>query len=135
MKAVYAILAILFLPGIFCCNNKNNSLKMTIELEVFSGRSNPTWVLDKPDAERLQKMLQNLPLSASVMPEVGLGYRGFTITGEYQEKTSVQHIYNGKVWMIKDPEKIFEDIFHAEEMLLKIAREKGYGELLLGSGK
>jgi len=52
-----------------------------VELDVFSGRPNPRWEPDEPDAEALRGLLSQLPVTTERSPEPpGLGYRGFLIT-------------------------------------------------------
>ena len=51
---------------------------MTVELDVFSGRPNPTWELDKPGRENLWRLQSRLNVSSRAYWEPpALGYRGF----------------------------------------------------------
>lgn len=51
-----------------------------VELEVFSGRPNPSWSLSAAEVEALAGMLQALSPAAAVPPADGLGYRGIVVT-------------------------------------------------------
>jgi hypothetical protein len=53
-----------------------------IELDVFSGRPNPTWDLTRDQAAELARLHATLSQasSANVIPD-GLGYRGFKLHG------------------------------------------------------
>ena len=52
---------------------------MVVELDIFSGRPNPRWELDEPDAGELQRLQSSLPASGGTAPEPPpLGYRGFS---------------------------------------------------------
>jgi len=51
---------------------------MIVELDVFSGRPNPTWHLDQSRARELGEQHRRLAATAEQPPEPpGLGYRGF----------------------------------------------------------
>ena len=63
---------------------------MQIELDVFSGRPNPTWSLNDEQARKYLARFKALKISESKrVPYDGLGYRGFKVTGfqEYDEVT------------------------------------------------
>jgi hypothetical protein len=52
-----------------------------VELDLFSGRPNPTWELDDRSAQQLEPLIEGLPpthVPASEPP--GLGYRGFRVS-------------------------------------------------------
>jgi hypothetical protein len=56
-----------------------NPALQTIELDVFSGRPNPSWQLDGEARKKLVSLLGALAPAQTPAPEVpGLGYRGFT---------------------------------------------------------
>ena len=51
-----------------------------VELDVFSGRPNPTWELDDRWALLLQQLIEGLPTTGRPPPEPpALGYRGFRV--------------------------------------------------------
>jgi hypothetical protein len=52
-----------------------------VELDIFSGRPNPTWVLDQIQCQVFLTLLGALPRTQSLPPEPpGLGYRGFVVS-------------------------------------------------------
>jgi hypothetical protein len=54
---------------------------MLVELDIFSGRPNPTWELDEQAARTLRELHQELWGVDERPPEPpGLGYRGFVYT-------------------------------------------------------
>ena len=53
-----------------------------VELDVFSGRENPRWHLDRPAEAELRRLVERLPPAVGASPEPpGLGYRGFVVSG------------------------------------------------------
>jgi hypothetical protein len=52
-----------------------------VELDLFSGRPNPTWELDDRSAQQLAQLIESLPPTHLPPPEPpGLGYRGFRVS-------------------------------------------------------
>jgi hypothetical protein len=56
-------------------------MPIEVELEIFSGRPNPTWVLEKSlQAECVSRLKAMRPaLDSAFPPPQGLGYRGFIV--------------------------------------------------------
>lgn len=55
---------------------------MRIEADLFSGRPNPAWTLDAPQAAELASLLGRLrPASSAPAQAEGLGYRGLVVHG------------------------------------------------------
>jgi hypothetical protein len=55
--------------------------RVSIELDIFSGRANPRWQLDGRATRRLRQLHAGLAVSSTSPPEPpGLGYRGFKYT-------------------------------------------------------
>ncbi|MDX2138104.1 MAG: hypothetical protein SF123_08405 [Chloroflexota bacterium] len=53
---------------------------MRVELDIFSGRPNPTWEMTAAQAETLTSILREMPTHVGQIPfNDGLGYRGFII--------------------------------------------------------
>lgn len=53
-----------------------------VEVELYSGRPNPRFVLSAPDAAEFRRRLDALPLARDAAgPRDGLGYRGLRVTG------------------------------------------------------
>lgn len=56
------------------------SSRATVEVAVFSGRRNPSFVLDADTTRSLLGILASLPISSGTrLPDPGLGYRGFNV--------------------------------------------------------
>lgn len=62
-------------------NGDDNMLR--IEMDIFSGRENPFWNLNMNESEIFMQKFASLPEEKEISSvEVGLGYRGFIITGD-----------------------------------------------------
>jgi hypothetical protein len=107
-------------------------VSMTVELDVYSGRPNPTWSLSAQEAEQVASLLANLPSSESAAEE-GLGYRGFILlntrrAGNLPERLRVSR---GVVTLYHDERaEHFVDANGLEKRLLEQAREHGFGSVL-----
>jgi len=65
-----------------------------VELDIFSGRPNPRWELDKPTAEALYRLISQLDTaSGGPLDRPGLGYRGFIM----RDGSGERRAYNGYV--------------------------------------
>jgi hypothetical protein len=54
-----------------------------VELDLFSGRPNPTWALDERSAQQIQQLIDSLAPTHLPPPEApALGYRGFRVSLE-----------------------------------------------------
>ena len=56
------------------------SCAVRVELDIFSGRPNPTWTLSAGETAELKRRLADLPPSAKAPQPPPLGYRGFVMT-------------------------------------------------------
>jgi hypothetical protein len=52
---------------------------LAVEVDLFSGRPNPGWVLSPPEAAELLARLRALAPGGEPPPAPGLGYRGFLV--------------------------------------------------------
>ena len=103
----------------------------TVELDVFSGRQNPTWTLTREESKELARRLRDLPpAEGSLAPPGHLGYRGFWITaatdGQWPEPRL--HVHDGVVLIVRPAglSALHEDIRGAEKWLIALASERGY---------
>jgi hypothetical protein len=105
---------------------------MTVELDVYSGRPNPTWSLSAAEAEQIAGLLKDLPRTAAGAAE-GLGYRGFVLrmsdpagatSKSVRVSTGVVTIQQG------DRAEHFVDAHGVEERLLQQARDHGFGSVV-----
>lgn len=53
--------------------------RTVVELDIFSGRSNPSWTLSGDDAGQLLELLRSAPIVGRRSIENNLGYRGFIV--------------------------------------------------------
>ncbi len=82
---------------------------MLVELDVFSGRPNPTWEIDAAGVQALQRLHARLHVSeAPAHPPAALGYRGVRYALDAQAYCAVRgHIY-GKGAVLDDPRSTVE---------------------------
>ena len=111
---------------------------VTVELDVYSGRPNPTWTLTAQEVAELTLRLQKLATLPTV-PSVGnLGYRGFLLhnPGNAPGIGAEVRVYNGVV-IITDQGRTsaYKDSHALEQWLIEQARAHGQGETLKAVGK
>lgn len=108
-------------------------MKISVQMDVFSGRPNPSW---EPDAAESGEILKKLSLlikvdtSSAVFPD-DLGYRGFVISiRDEDSKTAAPTVYricNGFVLKNGD---VFSDNSLLEKQLMKQAVSEGFGDII-----
>jgi hypothetical protein len=64
-----------------------------VELDLYSGRPNPSWTLTADQTTTLDTMLAALSPSSAQPPEGGLGYRGFLV----HDGTKTIRVFQGSV--------------------------------------
>ncbi len=104
-----------------------------VELDIFSGRPNPSWELSAEDASELAVRMTNLTLAGKPPVMGGLGYRGFVISNPDKiEGLPIQiQIYKRTITTTeKELTNYYEDINSIESWLLEHARKSGYGDLI-----
>ena len=103
---------------------------LKIELDVFSGRPNPTWQLDDAQTMELLALLADLPTAMQRQAEP-LGYRGFLVyrPGLGGEVAAPIRVYAGTVEIDSQP---LADVRGAEAWLLRHARANGCAAVLDG---
>lgn len=99
-----------------------------IELDVFSGRPNPTWQLDDAQTIELLALLADLPIATQRKTEE-LGYRGFLVyrLGPGGTVAAPVRVYAGTVEIDSQP---LADVRGAEAWLLRFARANGWAAIL-----
>jgi hypothetical protein len=117
------------------CSLENSYRKIVlivVELDVFSGRPNPTWSLSVEQAEELLEAFQNLPPTDKLSPETGLGYRGFILSNPDRIGGLSPHIriYGGIVTMTDGYVQAYRDDHEIEQLLLLQALQHGYKTLV-----
>lgn len=100
---------------------------MEIELDVFSGRPNPTWVASPERAASISRGLSSLS-DAPAQPEPGhLGYRGFVI----RQGALRARVYDGHVFVTTNgTTRTFTDSIGLEAQLIDDARQRGFGDVI-----
>jgi len=72
--------------------------QVTVELDVFSGRPNPTWSLEQPERDVLLQLLRARNAEARARWEPpGLGYRGFVLHIASDGKVEVVRVGGGTI--------------------------------------
>ena len=101
----------------------------TVELDVYSGRVNPSWELPAEDSRELARRLAGLATAATPPAEPGLGYRGFVISSPGR---SVR-VYQGVVSVSEGgATHHYRDSGQLERWLAEQARARGHGDLVAG---
>ena len=71
--------------------------RVEVELDIFSGMPNPSWVLTAAEADAFEERLAGLPPSASRSLSGQLGYRGFIVQMTSAAATRLVHVQTGTV--------------------------------------
>ncbi len=69
---------------------------MQVEVDLFSGRPNPTWELGTAESSEVLALLHGLPTSSCGPEPEALGFRGFVLTDLETGERIVS--YRGNVW-------------------------------------
>jgi hypothetical protein len=104
--------------------------QLRVELNVFSGRPNPSWVMEPGEAaELLERLRRLLPGSGAAPP--GLGYRGFTVYRvEHGQPTPWLEVGPGGVRTFEAGRQAFyRDTGDIEEWLRDQAAGRGFAAL------
>jgi hypothetical protein len=72
-----ALVVLIFVAA--CSSDGKAPASATVELDVFSGRPNPTWTLGEPEAARILGAWEALEPAQSVPYPGQLGYRGVVV--------------------------------------------------------
>ena len=81
--------------------------RVEIELDIFSGMPNPTWVLADADADRFMKQLAAAPPGPATELSGNLGYRGFIIQVAQGADSQLIHIQAGTIHLSKGAAKAY----------------------------
>src|SRR5437763_1383569 len=73
------------------------SERVEVELDIYSGMPNPTWVLSSDEADRFLKQLAAAPRTSAREPSGNLGYRGFIVHVTQAADTRLARVQNGVV--------------------------------------
>jgi hypothetical protein len=110
---------------------------MKIELDIFSGRENPTWNLSPREADVFVEKFRSLPKMRSEPPRWnGLGYRGIIVRDGLNDDEDISEIkvYNEVVRVISDKEPSnYLDAGRALELWLMKTGKRHIGDQLYES--
>jgi len=103
-----------------------------VELDVFSGRPNPTWPLTPPQVQKLMSMLGRLSLGGRQEPG-GLGWRGFLLHRLDSIGTSRLwlRVADGAVSVNEGGGHVYRDTEGIEAWLRDQAERHGFSSLLV----
>ena len=83
------------------------SAHVEVELDIFSGMPNPTWVLSNAEAESFLQQLAALSQSSARELRGNLGYRGFSLQVTQVNDTQLIRIQSGTVHISKGAANVF----------------------------
>jgi hypothetical protein len=112
---------------------------LTVRLLIFSGRPDPEWELDAADMKELLEGVQAIAAGeeANAPPIGGLGYRGFLLQGPAMSelRSEAVTVFRGVVTLLRGQKGTHRrDTGELERILLRQARDRGYGDALDAAG-
>lgn len=131
MKAVLLFLIIFIFSA--CSSTKTKQqMKISIQLDVFSGRPNPSWELSPSESGELFNQLSLLPeADAAKAPYYDrLGYRGFIVSVYEKDTTSSPSIYRIFQGYVFNSDKLYSDKDSLEKSFIEQARKKGFADII-----
>ena len=78
-----------------------------VELDIFSGMPNPTWMLTNSEADRFTKQLAALPPAEARELSGNLGYRGFIVQCTQGTNTQSIRIQRGLVQIARNEATVY----------------------------
>lgn len=102
-----------------------------VELDIFSGMPNPTWILTDTEADGFLKQLAALPPTSARELSGNLGYRGFIVQCRQADNTQLIRVQNGAVHISKGVTNVYayDEDRELERWLLNTGRPHLKGEL------
>lgn len=82
------------------------SAKVEVELDIFSGNPNPTWILAPEEGVLFLQRLTALPEAPAKDLSTHLGYRGFVVQVVQGTEQRLVHIQNGTVQILVNDTKV-----------------------------
>ncbi len=112
--------------------SKSTPARCEVELDIFSGMPNPTWILTNAQADRFVKRVAALPRAAARKLSSHLGYRGFIVQCTQGADTQLIRIQNGTVHISKAERSLYtyDKDRELERWLLNTGRPHLKNELL-----
>ncbi len=78
------------------------SARILVELDIFSGRPNPTWLLTTAEAESFGRRLAALRRSSPCEISSRLGYRGLIVDVAHGTQARLVRVQSGCVQIVED---------------------------------
>lgn len=91
-----------------------------VTLNIFSGRPNPSWILEDAAVEELRERIERKPAPTIAAPPgsiVGLGYRGFEV--RFGESAEPIHVHGGVVGTLAASPNLLDADREVERFLVK----------------
>lgn len=108
----YFLLIIICLIGLALLSSRQQT-KITVEVDVFSGRPNPNWTLTKEESAELSKLINSLPTVDMInLPEGKLGFRGFIIYGLELNRINS----NMRIYVVNDIVSVYDVYGHRQDL-------------------
>ncbi len=82
-------------------------VRVEVELDIFSGMPNPTWVLTNAEADSFVNKLSAISRTSSTELSGNLGYRGFIVQVTQGANTQLIHIQTGIVHISKGVTNVY----------------------------
>ena len=83
------------------------SVRVEVELDIFSGNPNPTWILSPQEGVVFVQRLAALPQAPAKNLSTHLGYRGFIVQVAKGTEQSLVQIQNGTVQILVGDTKVY----------------------------
>jgi hypothetical protein len=83
------------------------SARVEVELDIFSGMPNPTWILTDAEADNFVKQLAALSPTSAAELSGNLGYRGFIVRLTEGADTESIRIQTGAVHITKGATNVY----------------------------
>ncbi|MEO5681381.1 MAG: hypothetical protein ABIQ88_02005 [Chitinophagaceae bacterium] len=122
------------------CGNKEQTITgmqiEKIQIDVFSGRPNPSWKVTAAESAALgPHLIKQTVVACGAEPDT-LGYKGFIVTAKSSETANPEQIrvFDGKLWYYSNPLACYKDSDKLESMLIQQAKEKGFAQLMKDLG-
>lgn len=108
-------------------------MKISVQMDVFSGRPNPSWEPSPSESRELLKqlsLLSEMDKNTAVFND-NLGYRGFIISIQKEATTNaaseVYRVYKG--FVLKNGQ-VYSDSSSIEKILIEQAGSKGFKDII-----
>jgi hypothetical protein len=104
-------------------------MAIRVEIDVYSGRPNPSFNLSEASEAELVRKLRDLPHLESIPPEPGLGYRGYIVTATHRVPGFPSSVRIGNGIVVFEG-NAYRDVHSAEDWLRQLSIQAGHGALL-----